>query len=140
MIIQVFLKNPSFPEFHFGRREGKLFVELDPEDSPSVGILHKGKKMAYAVAAGSPRGPTIRRYQVIEPGIYTLKITPDDILTMKIGLRKGSSNLYDLAFETKNIVGRFVGNIRINGIKLSSLAQKEEEPSVGPTLWERLDA
>ncbi len=145
MVIQFFSTAKSFPEFYFGRREGKLFIELAAQGSG--GMFHKNKKMSYAVANNSGSGLVVRRYQVTEPGTYTLRFGPDEVLSLKIGLRKGAENLYDLTLEAKKILpwvnlsrNSFIGNVSINGIKLSSLSQGEEEPSVGPTLWERLDA
>jgi hypothetical protein len=130
MIIQLFFQSEAFPEFHFGRREGKLFVEMEPGDPPS-GVFYKGKKLAYSLANSQAEGLVVRRYQITKPGTYGFRFEGGEKGILRISLQKGSDNLYDF------VLG---GGVRINGIKLSSLSQKEEVPSVGPTLWERLDA
>lgn len=137
MVIRFYPTAKSFPEFYFGRREGKLFIELEPETG--AGLFHKRKKLKPSLVGAG----LIWRYQITKPGVYGLRFGPDDRIVLRIYEKDSDvlDNLYVIEFEAKRIVrDNFVGNVRINGIKLSSLSQREEEPSVGPTLWERLDA
>jgi hypothetical protein len=139
MLIQVFPETDVFPEFFFGRYEGKLLIELDVGPG-GVGLLHKKKKLVPLSNNRDSNGTvsTRRVYQITESGKYTVNLGGSK-LSLTVHARK-DMHLYDISIG--GLEGRlFAGNIRVNGIKLSSLSRQNEPTTTNaPTLWERLDA